>query len=216
VDLKYSLDGNAVVANATLQNNRSDKTVYPARNQELPAVYTNGPFYRLVGYTGSAPCTGDDVAEWIGDFDPKARPSWVPGRIDTVTEPVLSLVNEAGFGLGVYSSLTHTFLAGFAGGAKGSGGTKDNPTGYIAPLHMKALSWNETYKYAFALVIGNLPDIREKACKLAVLDGFEICNWQCYLNRYPGLQRAFGANNTAAAAQHYETHGKREGKTCTC
>ena len=32
---------------ATLHNHRSDTTEYSARRQELPAVYTNGPYYRL-------------------------------------------------------------------------------------------------------------------------------------------------------------------------
>jgi hypothetical protein len=42
------------------------------------------------------------------------------------------------------------------------------------------------------------------------------CNWQCYLNRYPDLQRAFGKHNTKAAAAHWKAHGKKEGRKCTC
>jgi len=42
------------------------------------------------------------------------------------------------------------------------------------------------------------------------------CNWQCYLDRYPGLQNALGANNVAAAERHYRNYGKKEGRICSC
>jgi len=43
----------------------------------------------------------------------------------------------------------------------------------------------------------------------------EDCDWQCYLNRYPDLRAAFGTN-TGAAAAHYQSHGRREGRNCKC
>lgn len=176
VDLVYTLSENAVLATASLRMDRSDKTVYGARDQELPAVYTNGPFYRLVGYTGSAPCTGDEtVQEWNAGFDNTKPFPWLPGKIDTLTEPVLTLLRQDDFGLGVYSSAMEHFIAGFSG-TKGSGGTKDGSTGYIAPVATMALSWNEVYNYSFALIIGKLPDIRKKACKLHALDRVQHTN----------------------------------------
>ncbi len=54
----YSLDGPAVRVRARLNNARSDKTQWPARTQEMPAVYTNGPFYRLMTYSGDKPYRG--------------------------------------------------------------------------------------------------------------------------------------------------------------
>merc|ERR1712054_184512 len=42
------------------------------------------------------------------------------------------------------------------------------------------------------------------------------CNWQCYLNRYKDLQRAFGPHNIAAAKKHYLTDGWKEKRNCTC
>ena len=42
------------------------------------------------------------------------------------------------------------------------------------------------------------------------------CNWQCYLNRYIDLQRTYGAKNTAEAKFHYDSHGRKEGRDCTC
>ena len=43
----------------------------------------------------------------------------------------------------------------------------------------------------------------------------ENCNWQCYLDRYPDLQTAFG-DDLAAAEKHWNTHGKKEGRDCSC
>merc|ERR1719265_694818 len=47
------------------------------------------------------------------------------------------------------------------------------------------------------------------------LDG---CDWQCYMDRYPGLGKACGkAKNPSACAQnHWIKAGKSQGKDCTC
>jgi len=42
------------------------------------------------------------------------------------------------------------------------------------------------------------------------------CNWQCYLNRYKDLQKAFGATNVKAAEAHWKNHGQKEKRDCTC
>ena len=42
------------------------------------------------------------------------------------------------------------------------------------------------------------------------------CDWQCYLDRYSDLQKAFGPKNVADAENHWKRHGKSEGRTCTC
>jgi hypothetical protein len=39
---------------------------------------------------------------------------------------------------------------------------------------------------------------------------------QCYLNRYPDLQRAFGKTNVGKAKQHYNQHGRREKRNPNC
>jgi len=45
---------------------------------------------------------------------------------------------------------------------------------------------------------------------------YGTCDWQCYLDRYGDLQKAFGPTGTAAAKKHYGYHGRREGRVCTC
>jgi len=46
--------------------------------------------------------------------------------------------------------------------------------------------------------------------------GSQACGWQCYLDRYPDLQAAFGRTNTEAAKTHYYKHGTAERRDCTC
>src|ERR1022692_631337 len=50
-----SLKSSTVQVRNRLLNHRSDATQYPARGQELPAIYTNGPWYRPSGYPGGKP-----------------------------------------------------------------------------------------------------------------------------------------------------------------
>ena len=52
---------NTVQVRCRLNNARSDQTKYMGRHQELPAVYTNGEYYRLITYQGDQPFTGDKV-----------------------------------------------------------------------------------------------------------------------------------------------------------
>jgi hypothetical protein len=83
-----------------------------------------------------------------------------------VTEPWVAFTQADGFGLGVWSVDANVgFAAGFFGN-KGQGGTKDAATGYIAPVSNEALAWNASYTYRYALIMGNLPDIRNIACSL--------------------------------------------------
>ncbi len=46
------LEGNTAEVRSRLVNARSDKNQYLGRHQELPAVYTNRPCYRLMTYRG--------------------------------------------------------------------------------------------------------------------------------------------------------------------
>jgi hypothetical protein len=42
------------------------------------------------------------------------------------------------------------------------------------------------------------------------------CNWVCYIDRYDDLKYAFGWNDTVKAKIHFENHGRKEGRDCTC
>lgn len=155
----YSLDGYAVKVRSRLNNNRTDNTTqYTARNQELPAVYTNGPWYKLVSYTGCAPFTDDAPTVLVDKEDGKGWP-WLHYM---ATENWAALLNDENSGLGVINPGSFYFLGGFSG-KKGSGGPNDPPTGYISPLQKEVLDYNITYDYEYYLYTGTLEQIRKFA-----------------------------------------------------
>ena len=155
------LKGNTVQVRCRLVNARSDKTQYPGRHQELPAVYTNGEYYRLMTYRGDKPFTGDALARI-----PKKIGGGFPWNYWLATENWAALVNDDDWGLGIYKPNNCFFIGGFAG-KEGVGGTNDNATGYIAPLHTEILDHNITYEYDYTLILGNLDEIRSYAVEQA-------------------------------------------------
>ncbi len=102
-------------------------------------------------YEENAPFTNGPMTE-----SPAAFPwtSWY------ATENWAALVDDKGFGVGIYEPGVTQFIGGFAG-RPGAGGPKDNPTGYIAPLHVEVLDYNITYHYSYTLVVGTLASIRK-------------------------------------------------------
>ena len=150
----YTLEGSAVRVRARLNNARGDKTQWPARTQELPAVYTNGTFYRLMTYKGDKPFTGGEltrIEHFLKPEDPWA--GWF------ASENWAALVNDDGWGLGVWNPGCYHFSGGFAG-KPGKGGSKDDPTGYIAPNRQEILDHNIRHEYEYTLIVGDLKAIR--------------------------------------------------------
>ena len=50
-------------------------------------------------------------------------------------------------------------VGGFAG-TPGSGGTYDDPAGYISPLHQEVIDSNIEHTYTYQLILGTLTEIR--------------------------------------------------------
>jgi hypothetical protein len=157
-ECRLSLEGKTVRVWSRLNNARSDKTQHPGRSQELPAVYTNGPLHRLMSYVGDKPFTGDKLTQI-----PRVRKPW--DRFEA-RECWTALVNDAGWGLGLWHPGRYGTLGGFAG-KPGSGGPKDNPTGYISPLHSDILDHNIKYEYSYVLILDTLANIRKYVYKNA-------------------------------------------------
>jgi len=146
---------------ARLTNARSDKTQYRASSQEVPAVYVNGPWHRLMTYLGDRPFTGAALTEVRNDH----REGW-PWVNFLPTEGWAALVNDQGSGIGVIVPRPMEFHGGFAG-QRGVGGEKDGPTGYMSPITTEILDHNIVYEYTCAFVVGTLDEIRAAARSLA-------------------------------------------------
>jgi len=146
------LQGKAAHVRSRLNNARSDKTRYDARDQELPAVYTNSAYWRLMTYTGDMPFTGDKLVR----IDRKLEEGgWA--RIMS-SENWAALVNDDEWGLGVYSPGNYRLIGGFHGAPKGPG---TDPTGYISPIRHEILDADIVYEYQYVLILGSLKEIRQ-------------------------------------------------------
>jgi hypothetical protein len=152
------LDGPVVKARARLNNARSDHHQYPARHQELPAVYANAAFPRVVSYLGDQPFTQAAISEVP---QPKAGQPWSYWQ---GTEGWAALLNAQNQGLGLITPQRSAFVGGFAGQA-GPNDTFGNATGYLAGLSDEILDHNITFEFRYELLAGSLAEIRARAEK---------------------------------------------------
>ena len=152
---------NVIRMEARIINQRLDHTQYPARNQEMPALYTNGPWYRLVTASGDAPFTGAPLTTVVGKDDAKGWP-WSTFH---ASEHWAALVNDENRGVGLFQADTCTMSGGFAGGdaLKGKGGPKDMQTGYLSPVAKRILDSNIDMTYQTDIIVGSLDEIRAYA-----------------------------------------------------
>jgi hypothetical protein len=157
----YTLTGNVITMEAAIINKRTDKTQYHACGQEMPAVYTNGPWYRLVAYLGDRPFTGAPVKEIVTRGDGKGWP-WVHFY---TPEHWVALLNDNGMGLGVFQPEVMTYNGGFHPSEtfKGIGGERYSQTGHIAPVSIQILDHNIRWTYKTAFILGTIDDIRAYA-----------------------------------------------------
>ncbi len=155
------LEGRAAHVRCRLNNDRADKTTYPAMSQELPAVYTVGTLYRLFTYDGNTPFTGAPLRQIQN-----AGPPWAGWK---GTENWAALVDDQSRGVGVIHPGVYTYTGGFHD-KPGQGGPKDNSTGYMSPVRSEILDPNIHYEYHYDLVLDTLDAIRAYAVAHRVKD----------------------------------------------
>ena len=156
----YSIKGNVVSVRSKLTNQRDDKKQYRARNQEVPALYSNGSWYRIVTYTGNRPYTQDKTIEISRKPE---RPPFPWNRFHA-TEEWAALVDVNDQGFGVWTPGAQEYLGGFAG-RPGKGGPKDSPTCYVSPLQTEIIDHNIEYTYEYQLIVGSVDTIRNHVYK---------------------------------------------------
>jgi hypothetical protein len=154
-----SLEGRSVRVRNRLTNKRKDMRQYPAMDQELPAVYTVGTLHRLMTYTGDSPFADKSLTDIPKKRAKDGMPQWTTFF---ATEHWAALVNDDDWGLGVIHPDVVRFLGGFHGRSN-TGGSADDPCGYIAPVRQEILDHNVVYEYQYTLVLDSLTNIRKKA-----------------------------------------------------
>jgi hypothetical protein len=151
-----TLRGNAVHVRNRLTNLRDDGPSFTPHGQELPALYTTGDAYRLYTYDGADPYTDAPVREITDD----RGGFFTPGPSFLATEHWAALVNDDGFGVGLFEPRVTRF-----GGIPGNEYAIDYGwiNGYMAGSSADILSASTLYTYDYTLVLGSLDDIRAYA-----------------------------------------------------
>lgn len=146
------LKDNTIHVRCKIVVNRADTTQYESRTQEVPCVYLNGPYYRMITYGGVKPFTNDAVSEYT-DRDVLNRYG---------SENWIALLNAEGRGVGLYKPNEVRFgTAGF--GVTRVGGEFDVSAGYITSQPHLLIDHNGQYEFEYTLIVGNLTDIRQFA-----------------------------------------------------
>jgi hypothetical protein len=151
-----ALEGKVLLAKARLSNARHDTTPWPARLQELPAVYGNAGLHRVISYQGTRPFQNEPAT-----LVPKPQGKH-PWSFWIGTEGWAALLNEQDHGLGLITPDRVHFTGGFAG-KPGKNETLSNSTGYLAGQGQEILDHNIVHEFRYELVLGNLKDIRTRA-----------------------------------------------------
>ncbi len=161
----YRLDGDCLV----VDNRFVDFSgwVHPVRSQEVPAFYTVSYLGNYHWYDGDRPWSGEalsckrDLPFWPTDW-PYCTFRLKAGNTETWS----AFVDDAGYGLGLFTPGVRKLLAG----RHAYDGSKDpdaGSCGYIAPVVMLALRCFEPVEYRYLLTAGALDTIRARFAERA-------------------------------------------------
>ena len=131
--------------------------------QELPAFYTISALRTFTFYDGDDPWTDGKLREekdlgfWAG------KPAFALKKGNT--ENWSSWTDENGYGIGLYSPVAKSLLAGRYM-YNGTNKAEDDPTNYVAPLAETPLCFDEPFTYSYYLTTGTVNEIRSTFRKL--------------------------------------------------
>lgn len=156
------LDGNVLKVHCKLTCHRTDD-LYAENigcSQELPAVYPISALNKLYGYVGDLPFKNDTVS----NLKVKNLSTGFWGSYPKVDEKWMAFVDSTNWGMGVFTPISTSFLAGISG--KPGGEFNDSPTSYIAPLKNVILNKNSVFEFDYYIIIGSVEQIRAKVYQL--------------------------------------------------
>ena len=126
-------------------------------SQELPAFYTLSALSTFTFYDGNEPWTDGELREekdlefWAG------KPAFVLKKGNT--ENWSSWTDENGYGVGLYSPVAESLLAGRYM-YNGTNKAEDDPTNYVAPLAETLMVFDEPFTYSYYITAGTVNEIR--------------------------------------------------------
>lgn len=134
----------------------SGKLDHPKKKQELPAVYVDSKYHKLVFYSGDRP--------WVGAETDSIIPGW-PNKTFKITESWAAYIDEEGFGIGIMSPQAKELTA-YRYVEKNLPGPLSLDTSYFAPIKKFAIVKDEPLVFDVFLTLGKLNKIRSRFTEL--------------------------------------------------
>lgn len=156
------LEGNVLKVHCKLTCHRTDN-IYgegTVRNQELPAVYPISALSKLYTYVGNSPFTNAATS----NLDVVNLSSGFWGRYPNISEKWMAFVDNDNWGMGVFTPIATSFLAGMSGSPGGEANSA--PTSYIAPIKNEIFNKNSVFEFDYYIIIGTVDQIRAKVYEL--------------------------------------------------
>jgi hypothetical protein len=125
---------------------------HPVKSQEVPAVFVDSRFSRLVFYAGDSPWTNGEVDAVI--------PGW-PNKSQKMTENWAAFIDEKDWGIGVFTPGTED-LTCYRYIVKNKSGSKSPDCSYFAPVRKMAIKKNTEVVYDVFLTLGKIGSIRQR------------------------------------------------------
>lgn len=129
--------------------------------QEIPAVWLISALKNLYGYFGDKPFVNEPVSSTEVKQLIMNDPDHFWGRYTNVPEHWMAFVDDAKWGIAVYSPTAIGFLAGRYDSFL-EGDEHHVASSYIAPVRFESLMKDSVMEYEYYLVIGELDQMREK------------------------------------------------------